>query len=721
VKVKRSVGIGTASAAAFASLAAVAASACSDGSNGSLSLLSPTPPFDQDAALIAFDDASLATANPLSSLFRPSFGPAQTATSQPPALSGGTLLVLADGTHAVAADPDRDALYVVDLSKGSSTTISLQSGDEPGRLVEDGAGRVHVALRRGGALVTVDPSSATVTTRRSACPAPRGLAWDSTADVVWVACATGEILAFPAAGGSATHSYVVERDLRDVVLTGGGLAVTSFRSAEVLRIDGGGSVTRRDSLPAPSANFASHVAWRATAGPSGTIYAVHQEETTTTLMTQLQGGYGSGCFGGGGGPPPLLGSFGSGGLGGGGFFDAGDDAPAVEASAVAEGGSATAQAEGGSATAEAEGGAQLPMLASCTIGAASATTTPTPANDAGSPFPPLASLPPSCETSGAVRSVLTAIDSQGHAFLQEELIGVLPVDLAVNSDASKVAVALPGNAFTNGLPTVIVLTPCAPSVGLAFTLGGSGSGYQPIAVAFDGAGHVLVQTRDPARLWTVDSTGTATSISLSSASTRDTGYDVFHTQAGGMIACASCHPEGRDDGHVWLLDGNKRRTPSLAGTIQGTAPYHWPGDMKDMNALVNDVYTVRMNGATLTTPQMTAVTGWVNGRPAPPVPSWVDTAASARGKALFESAAVGCSGCHLGSKFTDNTTRDVGTGGAFQVPPLVGVGWRTPLMHDGCAATIGDRFGKCSTTKHGTIGALTADNISDLGMYLEGL
>ena len=35
-----------------------------------------------------------------------------------------------------------------------------------------------------------------------------------------------------------------------------------------------------------------------------------------------------------------------------------------------------------------------------------------------------------------------------------------------------------------------------------------------------------------------------------------------------------------------MLDGNKRRTPSLRGTIAGTAPYHWPGDKADLDALV---------------------------------------------------------------------------------------------------------------------------------------
>lgn len=154
-----------------------------------------------------------------SSPIQPSFPSTVTASIPPPPISGGTLLVLKDGRHAVAADPDRDAVYIVDLGAGTATTVALKPGDEPGRGVEDGAGMVHIALRSGGAVVTVDPSAASVTSRQAVCPAPRGITWDSSADLVWVACATGELVALPSAGGTAVHSFVLDRDLRDVVVT----------------------------------------------------------------------------------------------------------------------------------------------------------------------------------------------------------------------------------------------------------------------------------------------------------------------------------------------------------------------------------------------------------------------------------------------------------------------------------------------------------------------
>src|SRR5438093_1270151 len=56
-----------------------------------------------------------------------------TAAEAPPPISGGTLLVTRDGTRAVASDPDRDLVYIVDLAKNQvRATVTLAKGDEPG-------------------------------------------------------------------------------------------------------------------------------------------------------------------------------------------------------------------------------------------------------------------------------------------------------------------------------------------------------------------------------------------------------------------------------------------------------------------------------------------------------------------------------------------------------------------------------------------------------------
>ena len=573
----------------------------------------------------------------------PDFGTPVTCSTPPPPISGGTLLVTRDGTKAVAADSDRDVIYVIDLaSQTVEFTIALQAGDEPGRLAEDGAGRVHVALRGSGTLATLDPSTGAVMLRRSVCPAPRGVAWQASNDTVWVACATGELASLPAASGAATTQHV-ERDLRDVIVTGDTLSITQFRSAQILRLAADQSIARFDSLPSDDPAFVSHVAWRAVAGPSGSIVTVHQAESTQSISTKATGGYGCGGAGGGFPPPPPP--------------PIGDDG----------------------------GGGFLPV-----------------------PF----------ASGGAVTSVLTLVGSDGTVARNVTFQGVLPVDVAVSPDATQSAVVAAGSGTGSAALANLFLFGAQGALA-SFQIGDGAA----TAVAFATNDEVLVQTREPAVLWVVplSDAGSPISIPLSTLSRQDTGHDIFHTHAGALLACASCHPEGGDDGHVWTLDGNRRRTPSLRGTIAGTAPYHWPGDEADFDAIVRDVYVVRMSGGSLTTPQSGALSAWVNAIPAPPAPIWVDPNAAAAGRALFQRTDVGCATCHSGSKLTNNATVDVGTGGAFQVPPLVGVGWRTPLMHDGCAATIADRFGVCQTSLHGNVAKLSPQDVTNLTAYLETL
>jgi hypothetical protein len=603
--------------------------------------------------------------------------------ASPPPISGGTLLVTFDGTAAVASDPDRDVIYVVNLASNSvAYTIALQPGDEPGRLAEDSAGRVHVALRSGGALVTVDPATGTVIARRPVCPAPRGVAWAATTDAVWVACATGELVALPSGGGPAVQSFVIERDLRDVIAQPDGtLLASKFRSAEVLRIGSDGTVLARTSLP-PLANQPSsaQVAWRTIAGQSlGSMIAVYQVESMAPVSTSGVGGYSGGATSVGG---------------------------ALTGVPVPPGVSAP----------DAGGGFRPPFSL-----------------DGGGP----GFLPGGGPGGGPIASVVNVLGGNRYAERAPAVLAqaVLPVDIALSPDGTHVAVASAGFGFSNS-PNVWLLSSDGSSVENSFTPTES----PVVAVAFDSNGHVLAQTLEPAKLFFMPTTISrslsslaVTSIWLSTDSRHNTGSDIFHTQAGGLIACASCHPEGGDDGHVWMLDGLPRRTPSLRATIAGTAPYHWPGDERDMSMLIDDVYTRRMSGAKLVSSQQQALTNWVQSIPAPPSPSWVDASAAQRGRALFEGPA-GCTSCHSGTKFTNNATVDVGTGRdvgktadggapptAFQVPPLVGVGWRTPLFHNACANTMEDRFGKCATPEHGSTGNLSGQDVKDLTAYLESL
>ena len=176
--------------------------------------------------------------------FPPNYGATVAAPVAPPAISGGTLRILAGGQTAVAADPDRDNVYIVDLTtKSVRATIALNPGDEPGRVVADAAGRAHVALRHGGALVSIDTVAGVLLQRRDVCAAPRGLAYDAATDLVHVACSGGELVSLPAAGGNAVRTVTLAGDLRDVVVDGPRLRVSRFLSAELLTVEADGTVS----------------------------------------------------------------------------------------------------------------------------------------------------------------------------------------------------------------------------------------------------------------------------------------------------------------------------------------------------------------------------------------------------------------------------------------------------------------------------------------------
>jgi hypothetical protein len=218
----------------------------------------------------------------------------------PPPLTGGTLLVAHDGKTAVAADPERDQVSIVDVyAQLLLGRVALQPGDEPGRLVEDGARRVHVALRQGGAIADIDLATRSLIARRKVCAAPRGIAYDTAKDVLHVACAGGELVTLPAAGGAPTRTLQLDSDLRDVLVRGDQLFVTRFRSAQLLTIDSNGQVSARTSpseLRDPSVRngqrFAPAVAWRTIARSDGSLLMLHQRGLEDVIVAQDSTGLG---------------------------------------------------------------------------------------------------------------------------------------------------------------------------------------------------------------------------------------------------------------------------------------------------------------------------------------------------------------------------------------------------------------------------------------------
>jgi mono/diheme cytochrome c family protein len=330
----------------------------------------------------------------------------------------------------------------------------------------------------------------------------------------------------------------------------------------------------------------------------------------------------------------------------------------------------------------------------------------------------------------------------------------LALDVAVSSDGAYVAIAEPG-AITSFPRDTVELIPRSyidrtfkgsqdPAVEVPPLLDGHGPGgaeclsyrsagdaYQVTSVAFDGAGKLYAFSREPASLqvYSLPEQDGNSELALEHAydfaqpSVFDTGHALFHGDVGSGLSCASCHGEALDDGHVWNFVGvGPRRTQNIRGGLMSTLPLHWGGDLPTFKSLVDEVMTRRMSGFALKLPYSDALASWIDGLP-PVKLAAQDDEAAARGKALFESDEVGCASCHSGAHLTNNASYDVGTGGKFQVPTLNGLALHAPFLHDGCAATLAERFDpSCGGgDKHGHTSHLTQAEISDLLAYLQTL
>jgi cytochrome c553 len=620
-------------------------------------------------------------------------GVTTTAAKAPPAISGGTLLITRDGQYAVAADPDRDQVSIVDLNRRVVLhTVLLEAGDEPGRLVEDASGRVHVALRRGGALVSIDLVSGQVLSRRNVCGAPRGLAYETETDQIHVACSGGELVSFAASGGDPVRSLELDIDLRDVIATSTGLMVSRFKSAELLRLDASGnvvnrgatkSITRATEKMTLAADGSSNtkitpealdaeVAWRTVQAPDGSITMLHQYALSGPVVIE-------------------------------------------EPNETAD-----------------PSNPNTPALP--------------PIGGGGSAY----GAPPGM-CGGIVQTGVSHVTADGRTIAGLPILGMtLGVDAAVSPDSVWVAVASAGGAvmdfstptmgtvsvFPNGTSVGDEAAPDFP-VGCARAQSSLAVQGQPTSVAFNptldpepGATDVwlVVQTREPAGIVVFHDPFTAgVALTLSGASELDTGHEMFHRDAGAGIACASCHAEGEEDGRVWQFDPiGPRRTQAIDVGLEGTAPFHWDGDMANFDQLVSEVMVHRMGGQEQSQDRRDSLAHWIFALT--PRASVGDPASDAavRGRAIFASTETGCTTCHQGEKLTSNVSAFVGTteaGHLLQVPSLKGVAYRAPFLHDGRAKTLRERFDpkKGGGDLHGHTSQLSEAALTDLVAYLESI
>jgi hypothetical protein len=600
----------------------------------------------------------------------------------PPPISGGTMMTTADGSTVVAADPERDQLYFVDATGMRKLHArELATGDEPGRLVEDAAGRIHVVLRGAHAIATLSREADSVITRREVCAVPRGIAYDAARNQVHVACAEGQLVTLSAEPTAVMPTRTVDlgTDIRDVLVRGDELFVTRFRAAQllVLNKDGVLQETRTPRsfghdeerfVPQEGSNpvcgsvvsktvhveSTPNVAWRAIDVPGSGVAMLHQRSRTDEIQVTA-GGYGAGS--------------------------------------------------------------------NCGSGIVQTSVT-TGMDSQNAPTGDLPEVTLAVDIAADPEGTMLAVAAPGNhgALPQVHIVQLAHLQGAANVEPPAAADAAIASAGTFASP-MVPGQEFAPCMHGAMALVPDG---QATAVSFASPHVLAVQERDPAAISFYDlrTQVLRTRVELGGESRFDTGHTIFHMRAGAGLACASCHPEAGDDGHVWTFATiGARRTQTLRGGLLGTEPLHWNGDMDNFDKLVKEVFVGRMSGFLPSSDQSDALSHWIDLQPAMHAAA-ADDAAAQRGKALFESSEVRCSQCHAGSHLTNNLSANVGTGANLQVPSLKGVRFRTPLMHDGCASTIAERFTnqKCGGgDSHGTTSQLSAGQIGDLTAYLETL
>lgn len=195
------------------------------------------------------------------------------------------------------------------------------------------------------------------------------------------------------------------------------------------------------------------------------------------------------------------------------------------------------------------------------------------------------------------------------------------------------------------------------------------------------------------------------------------------------VACATCHPDGREDSLTWATPDGPRQTIMLAGRQNSTAPYGWAGKHDNLPDYVAETFR-RLGGSGLQGHDLDMLLTYVQGVAGPAAqPASFDAgrdALVAHGKELFEQEQQGCAGCHLGGRGVDRTLHDVGSSATadylhkYDTPSLRFIKGTAPYFHDGRYATLEDML-KASDHRMGHVLHLSQKDVTALGAYLETL
>jgi cytochrome c peroxidase len=228
-------------------------------------------------------------------------------------------------------------------------------------------------------------------------------------------------------------------------------------------------------------------------------------------------------------------------------------------------------------------------------------------------------------------------------------------------------------------------------------------------------------------------------------------YDALEPVVSGVAACSGCHPEGRDDGHVWREVpagrftrarfaagpsvtpesdageeeerrwGYARQTPMLAGRVDAPGPYGWHGESPTLVDRIKAGFALHRSwphdtdGKTLRDRAEPLAAFLREGLVPPPRATRALSDEEERGRAIFESKQAQCALCHVpATGFTDRSVVPLrgfkakpmfqeDPNPAYKVPSLRFVGGTAPYYHDASMPTLEalvndnlDRMGKTS-------------------------
>ncbi|MDG1484476.1 MAG: PKD domain-containing protein [Myxococcota bacterium] len=231
------------------------------------------------------------------------------------------------------------------------------------------------------------------------------------------------------------------------------------------------------------------------------------------------------------------------------------------------------------------------------------------------------------------------------------------------------------------------------------------------------------------------------------------GKQVFHDAAdtrmtkSGYIACAHCHPDGRDDGLTWdFTDRGEglRNTTSLEGRAGvGMGPVHWTGNFDEIQDFEHDIRGPFAGSGFLTdddwsetsealgtttagrSMELDAMAAYAATFTTTPPSPWATT----EGAGAFAQA--GCADCHPPPLYTDSALdvrHDIGTltesAGqrlgepldGFDTPTLLGAWATAPYLHDGSALTIA-----AAISAHDSASGLDEAALAEIAAFVLGL